>query len=86
MLLRSRKSRIYFLRKFFEYPVSLSAQTLKNLGMVRTLKIGLSYLRVAIFPPRHIENLEDFFISRFGRELYETIFRVVHGEGLGRAM
>lgn len=74
MLLRSRKSRIYFLRKFFEYPVSLSAQTLKNLGMVRTLKIGLSYLRVAIFPPRHIENLEDFFISRFGRELYETFF------------
>lgn len=75
MLLRSRKSRIYFLRKFFEYPVSLSVQTLKNLGMRRTLMIGLSYLRVAIFPPRHVENLEDFFISRFGRELYKTFFK-----------
>jgi protoporphyrinogen oxidase len=74
MLLRSRKSRIYFLRKFFEYPITLSVQTLKNLGMIRTLKIGLSYLRVAIFPPRHVENLEEFFTSRFGRELYKTFF------------
>jgi protoporphyrinogen oxidase len=42
MLLRSRKSRIYFLRKFFEYPMTLSAQTLKNLGLPRTIKIGCS--------------------------------------------
>ena len=50
MLLRSRKSRIYFLRKFFEYPITLSAQTIRNLGVARTLKIGLSYLRVAAVP------------------------------------
>ncbi|HYE26117.1 MAG TPA: NAD(P)/FAD-dependent oxidoreductase [Clostridia bacterium] len=75
MLLRSRKSRIYFLRKFFEYPITLSAQTLRNLGLLRTVKIGFSYLRVALFPPRQIVNLEDFFISRFGRELYHTFFK-----------
>jgi protoporphyrinogen oxidase len=75
MLVRSRKSRIYFLRKFFDYPISLSAQTLGNLGLVRTLKIGLSYLRVALFPPRQIDNLEQFFISRFGRELFNTFFK-----------
>jgi len=75
MLLRNRKSRIYFLRKFFEYPIQLSAQTLKNLGLWRTIKIGFSYLRVAVFPPRHVENLEQFFISRFGRELYGTFFQ-----------
>jgi protoporphyrinogen oxidase len=75
MLVRSRKSRIYFLRKFFDYPISLSAQTLGNLGLVRTLKIGFSYLRVALFPPRQVDNLEQFFISRFGRELYNTFFK-----------
>ena len=75
MLLRSRKSRIYFLRKFFEYPITLSAQTIRNLGLARTLRIGLSYLRVAAFPPKQIDNLEQFFISRFGRELYELFFK-----------
>jgi len=75
MLLRNRKSRIYFLRKFFEYPIQLSGQTLKNLGLVRTIKIGFSYLWAALFPPRHIDNLEQFFISRFGRELYGTFFQ-----------
>jgi len=75
MLVRSRKSRIYFLRKFFDYPISLSAQTIGNLGLARTLKIGFSYLRVALFPPKQVDNLEQFFISRFGRELYNTFFK-----------
>ena len=75
MLLRNRKSRIYFLRRFFEYPIQLSPQTLKNLGLLRTIKIGFSYLRVALFPPKQVENLEQFFISRFGRELYRTFFQ-----------
>jgi protoporphyrinogen oxidase len=75
MLIRQRKSRIYFLRKFFDYPIRLSAKTLWKLGLVRTLKIGLSYLKTVVFPPKHVENLEEFFISRFGRELYLTFFK-----------
>jgi protoporphyrinogen oxidase len=75
MLIRQRKSRIYFLRKFFDYPIRLSAQTLSKLGLVRTVKIGLSYLKTVIFPPKKVENLEEFFISRFGRELYLTFFK-----------
>src|SRR5580692_5457585 len=47
MLVRSRKSRIYFLRKFFEYPITLSGQTLRNLGVFRTIRIGVSYMRSA---------------------------------------
>ena len=74
MLLRNRKSRIYFLRKFFEYPIQLSVATLKNLGILRTIKIGFSYMKAMLFPPKRIENLEQFFISRFGKELYETFF------------
>lgn len=74
MLVRSRRSRIYYLRKFFDYPVQLNGTTLGNLGLARVARIGCSYLRTILFPPRHIENLEDFFISRFGRELYRTFF------------
>ncbi len=75
MLIRQRKSRIYFLRKFFDYPIRLSAQTLWKLGIVRTVKIGFSYLKTVLFPPKRVENLEEFFISRFGRELYLTFFK-----------
>ncbi|MFB3915340.1 MAG: NAD(P)/FAD-dependent oxidoreductase [Terriglobales bacterium] len=75
MLVRSRKSRIYFLRKFYNYPIQLTADTLRNLGPVRTMRIGLSYLYSSLFPIRNPRNLEEFFINRFGRELYLTFFR-----------
>jgi protoporphyrinogen oxidase len=74
MLLRRRKSRIYYEGKFFDYPLSLSLATLRNLGLARTVRIGLSYLRARLFPQRPEENLEQFFVNRFGRELYETFF------------
>lgn len=75
MLVRRRKSRIYFLRKFFDYPIRPDLVTLSRLGFVRLLRILSSYLKVAIFPPRQVANLEQFFISRFGRELYLTFFK-----------
>jgi protoporphyrinogen oxidase len=75
MLLRSRKSRIYFLRKFFDYPIQLTPGTLANLGLRRTLRIALSYAHSALFPIRPAVNLEQFFINRFGRELYLTFFK-----------
>jgi protoporphyrinogen oxidase len=75
MLIRPRKSRIYYLRRFFDYPITLTATTLGNLGPVRTLRVGLSYLksRVAQISPE--KSLEDFLINRFGRELYLTFFK-----------
>jgi protoporphyrinogen oxidase len=75
MLVRSRKSRIYYLRQFFDYPISLSPDTVRKLGLWRTIKIGFSYLRVVLFPVRPEKNLEEFFINRFGRELYRTFFK-----------
>jgi len=75
LLLRGRLSRIYYLRKFFDYPIKLSANTLGNLGPVRVLKIGASYAWASLFP-RKVENtLEDFLINRFGRQLYLTFFK-----------
>jgi len=75
MLLRGRKSRIYFRRRFFDYPITLSPDTLRKLGLGRSFLIGLSYLRSALFPIRNETNLEQFFINRFGRELYGTFFK-----------
>ena len=75
LLVRSRKSRIYFTRKFFDYPISLNLTTIRNLGLLRMMKIGFSYLRRVVSPIKPEQNLEDFFINRFGRELYLTFFK-----------
>jgi len=75
MLNRSRLSRIFFLRSFFDYPVSLNYNTFKNLGIKRTTKIALSYLKSSLSPIKPEESLEDFYINRFGVELYNTFFK-----------
>lgn len=75
MLTRSRLSRIFFMRKFFDYPVSLSRQTIANLGILRIFKITFSYAKARLFPIREEKSLEDFMINRFGRELYLTFFK-----------
>lgn len=75
MLIRKRLSRIFFLRNFFDYPISLNGKTISNLGFIRIFKIFISYLWVKLFPVKKIISLEDFFISRFGNELYKTFFK-----------
>jgi protoporphyrinogen oxidase len=75
LLLRNRLSRIYFLGKFFKYPVSLDWESCTNLGFIRLVRIAFSYMAIRMFPIRQEKSLEDFFINRFGRELYATFFR-----------
>ncbi|MBF0531511.1 MAG: NAD(P)/FAD-dependent oxidoreductase [Candidatus Omnitrophica bacterium] len=75
LLVRHRLSRIYFLRKFFKYPINLDMESCRNLGLVRLVKIGFSYIRALISPIKTEKSLEDFLINRFGRELYNTFFR-----------
>jgi protoporphyrinogen oxidase len=73
MLVRDRVSRIFYLRKFFDYPISLKLQTFKNMGLGRTVKAGLGYIKAALVR-RKEESLEDFYINRFGRPLYSMFF------------
>jgi protoporphyrinogen oxidase len=75
MLLRPRKSRIYYLRRFFDYPIALSVDTVLKLGAWRTVKIGLSYMRRTLRPLPEEHTLEQFLINRFGEELYLTFFK-----------
>ena len=73
MLLRRRVSRILYLRRFFDYPISLSLQTFINMGLTRTLKSGFSYIAAQIHK-RQEKSLEDFMINRFGKTLYHLFF------------
>lgn len=75
MLIRNRKSRIYFMRKLFAYPISLSLQTLANFGLLKTIKVGLSYMKATLFPVKPEKTLEEFLTNRFGKELYLTFFK-----------
>lgn len=75
MLARQRVSRVFFLQKFFNYPISLSFDTFLKLGLRRMAKIIAGYLKINLRPIRPEKSLEDFFINRFGRELYKTFFK-----------
>ena len=73
MLKRHRVSRIYWNRHFFDYPISLSPNTLKAMGPKLTLVAGFSYLKSMVHKLPE-DNLENFYINRFGRKLYSMFF------------
>jgi protoporphyrinogen oxidase len=89
MLIRRRISRIFYLRKFFEYPISLKFETFRNMGLWRTLKAGIGYM-CSLLCKRKENSLQDFYINRFGKPLYKMFFEDytrkvwgVHPSGLG---
>lgn len=73
MLVRRRVSRIYYKKKFFDYPVSMKPETIRNMGFVTTVQAGCSYVKAAVrkLPETSLEN---FYINRFGRKLYSMFF------------
>lgn len=73
MLTRNRVSRIYFDKKFFDYPISLKWETFKNMGFLTTMQAGVSYL-ASVLHKRQENSLEDFYINRFGKKLYSMFF------------
>jgi protoporphyrinogen oxidase len=75
MMVRPRLSRIYYRRKFFDYPLSLSRQTFGNLGPVYTAQVGASYAWARIAPRNPERTLADFLHNRFGDKLYRTFFK-----------
>ncbi|MFA5033046.1 MAG: NAD(P)/FAD-dependent oxidoreductase [bacterium] len=75
MLIRNRISRIIFLRKFYDYPLSLNKDMVSKLGILTMAKFGFSYLKSIMFPIKPENSLEDFFINRFGKELYLAFFK-----------
>jgi protoporphyrinogen oxidase len=75
LLVRSRLSRIYFNKRFFDYPLKLNPDTLLKLGPWKTLTFGLSYVWSRIAPRKPESSLEDFLVNRFGNKLYRQFFK-----------
>ena len=73
MLRRGRVSRIFFERKFYDYPISLKPETFKNFGFGTTMAVGFSYMKSLLFK-REEKSLEDFYINRYGKKLYGMFF------------
>ena len=73
MLKRHRVSRIYWNHRFFDYPISLSLNTFRAMGLKLTIVAGFSYLK-SMFHKLPEDNLENFYINRFGRKLYSMFF------------
>ena len=73
MLKRHRVSRIFWNHRFFDYPISLTPNTLRAMGLKLTLVAGFSYLKSMVHKLPET-NLENFYINRFGRKLYSMFF------------
>ncbi len=73
MLVRDRVSRIYYKNNFFDYPVTMNINTIKNMGLLTTAKAGFSYLKSTVSKLPE-DNLENFYINRFGKVLYSMFF------------
>ena len=73
-LQRPRLSRIYYRRRFFDYPLK-PLNALAGLGAVQATLIILSYLRWKAWPYRQEHTFEEWVTNRFGRRLYLMFFK-----------
>jgi len=73
-LVRPRLSRIFYDDKFFDYPLK-PLNALRSLGLLESIRIGISFLTIKLFPYREEDSLEQWVSNRFGRRLYEIFFK-----------
>jgi protoporphyrinogen oxidase len=73
-LRRPRLSRIYYNRKFFDYPLK-PLNALAGLGLWESLLIVFSYLKWRVRPYPQEETFEQWVTNRFGKRLFQTFFK-----------
>jgi protoporphyrinogen oxidase len=72
-----RLTRIYYRKKFFNYPLT-PLNALFGVGIFNSFRIITSYLTACArrtLSPKPIRSFEDWVVDRFGRRLYETFFK-----------
>ena len=74
MLVRPRKSRIYYRGKFFSYPLK-PVEALMKLGAAESAACMLSFAHARVRPIPDPQNVEDWVRNQFGRRLYEIFFK-----------
>jgi hypothetical protein len=73
-LRRPRMSRIYWNRKFLDYPLN-GPDVIKQLGPVELTRCLGSYLWAAMKPKGREDNFEQWVSNRFGKRLYNHFFK-----------
>ena len=73
-LQRPRLSRIFYKKKFFNYPLK-PLNALAGLGLIESFLILCSYTRWHLFPSKEEETFEQWVTNRFGRRLFLTFFK-----------
>ena len=73
-LRRPRMSRIYWNKKYLDYPLR-GSDVIKKLGPVELARCMASYLAAAARPKGEEESLEQWVTNRFGRRLFELFFQ-----------
>ena len=73
-MLRPRMSRIFYRGKYYDYPLK-PGNALSNLGPVEAARCVLSYVWARLRPPSDQTTLEGWIVARFGRRLYEHLFK-----------
>lgn len=74
LLTVKRLSRIYYQKKFFDYPLR-ARNALAGVGPGNALLILLSYLRAHLRPTPTEDTFEQWVTNRFGRRLYKIFFK-----------
>ncbi len=73
-LLRPRMSRIYWNKKYLDYPLR-GPDVIRKLGPVELTRSLFSYLVAAVKPKGDEDSLEEWVSNRFGKRLYELFFK-----------
>ena len=74
LIVRSRKSRIYYGGKFYPYPLNL-VKTISNLGLLESALCGASYVYARVFPCRDPKTFEQWVSNQFGTRLFRMFFK-----------
>ena len=81
-LARTRLSRIYFRKRFFDYPISLKPATFINMGFVNTMKAGFGYLGSVIHKRPETSLIDEFYYPKFGPgQLWERMAEIDREKG-----
>jgi protoporphyrinogen oxidase len=73
-LLRPRQSRIYWNKKFLEYPLQ-GMDVIKKLGPVELTRAFLSYVWAQVKPKGREDTFEQWVSNRFGKRLFNHFFK-----------
>jgi protoporphyrinogen oxidase len=73
-LLRPRMSRIYWNKRFLDYPLR-GPDVIRKLGPVELTRAFASYLVAQARPRGNEQSVEEWVSNRFGKRLFELFFR-----------